>query len=39
MAQNAELTQKANAIDELKAEVEKIKKAMATQGYVVVNEE
>lgn len=37
-AQNAELTQKANAIDELKAEVENIKKALANQNYLTVNE-
>ena len=37
-AQNAELTQKANAIDELKAEVENIKNALVNQNYLTVNE-
>jgi len=35
--QNAFLTEKANELDELKAEVENIKKFMATQNYMTVN--
>ncbi len=35
--QNAILSEKANELDELKAEVENIKKLMATQNYMTVN--